>query len=469
MRLFEQWAGSGAAVLLGMAMIALPSASAHASEKEERQRELLRLAKQYEYERVYALGDRYGWTYANDPEVLMAYSESLAETARTIPDALRVPKVHKSIALFVEAYADLIKGHVNRAETTFLSLARSGDAKHLGYIGLLELSVTLRDFPAMSEWLAAFRNEPGLEQQFRWIVPSYTANYLAGLGKYGELTQFLDRQEVARTLPTEEMAIWRAVIVKRYNDFSTAHSAIDSAIAKGGLSAALVNTKAMLISSERGSQAGREYLKASQELIPRAWPVEFHRVVYEVDGGLISPEQAVDALVDIAKRRQHDAAAVLVVASTLEGLRASVASIYVVNTLPLPIEDLLRFASYQILLAKSHFNAGDTHSMNVAIERAQRMDPANPELLWLEYEIALTRKDYEPALKALSKLLNLDPYDKPALKAAMHVYEEMGRWDDVIEAGERFLQSRRVVSSRSETEVRERIRRATNIAREARK
>ena len=452
--------------LMSAAMVAFASAAtprATLEENTERSGEVLRLAKRFQYERILALGSQHGWKHGADPEVLMTYSRALLETGREIPDALRTPHASKSIALFVQAYTDLVRGQVNQAESAFLSLTNSGDAKPWGYIGLLEQSTMLRDFPALHKWLTEYRKQPALTQRFPWVVPHYTASYLGGVGKYRELAQSIERPKVASQLRIEALAALQADILVRRNEFAEAHAVIDSAIAKSGLDPDLAYVKATVISAEQGLRAAIEYLKASQERLPKAWVLEFHKVLHEAEAGLIDPVQTAKALVPLGFGRTFDAAATIAIASVLEDVGATPISASLIADLSLPVEDLGRYATYNIWLAKTYLRQSRTQSLKLAFRRAQQMDPANPDLLWLEYRIARTRKDHEGALGALTKLLEQDPNDKPALQAATRVYEEMGRWNDVIALGKQFLQSKRAISSNAEREVRNRVERAMRV------
>lgn len=453
--------------LIGAAIVAFASAAtprASLAKDTEVSSEVLRLAMRFEYERIVALGSQHRWKHGADPEVLMTYSRALLETGREIPDALRTPHTRKNVALFVEAYTDLIRGHVNRAESAFLSLTNSGDAKSLGCIGLLEQSTMLRDFPAMHRWLANCSKEPALARHFPWVVPHYTASYLSGAGSYRELAQLLERPQVAGQLRLQTVAVLQADILVRRNEFSEAHAVIDSAIAKSGLDPDLAYVKATVISAEKGLRSALEYLKASRERLPEAWVLEFHEVLHEAEAGLINPVQTAKALVPLGFSRTFDAAATIAIASALEDLGATPISDSLVSDLSLPVEDLRRYATYNIWLAKTYLRKGRTQSLDLAFRRAQQMDPANPDLLWLEYAIARARKNHEGALGALAKLLELDPNNKPALQAATRVHEEMRRWSDVIVLGKRFLQSKRVTSSNAEQEVRDRVQRAMKVS-----
>lgn len=458
--------------LLSVGALAYTSAGpSHASPTASAQlsKEVLHLNGRFEFEKIVELGMRHDWPYGGDPEVLMTYSRALLETGKEVPDTLRTPKAKRSVALFVGAHTDLVRGRIAQAESVFWSLTKSADAKAWGYIGLLEQSAALRDFPAMRQIIAEFRTNSDLENLFPWVVPHYTTFRLSALGKYRELAELLKAPGVVRHLRGQDVALLRSDILVRNNEFAEAHAVVDREIAKSGLTADLVYAKATITSAERGLRASSKYLRASQKLLPRAWVLEFHAVLHETEARIMSPTQTAHKLVGLGFERTFDAAGTIGTASLLEDLVATPVATALIEQLNLADEDLRRYATYHIWFAKAHLKERRTESMDLAVRRAIETDPANSGLLWLQYEIARTNRNHVGAIEVLSRMLELDPHNKSAMRAATRVYEDAGQLNDVITMGRRFLESKRAIGAIAEKDVRDRVQRATELMDKARK
>jgi tetratricopeptide (TPR) repeat protein len=423
--------------------------------------DILRLARIFDYGKIVELGERDNWKNAEDPEILMTYCRAIVETGKSLPNAFRAPRIPKNVALFAEAYLDLLKGHVNRAEARFVSLTKSDQHKTWGYLGTLEQSLITQDYVAMGNVLKEWQALSIDNHTMNWITPYYQVRYLSGIGRHEELARVLAEPELLQRLRPGYIAPFKAALLLRENRFSEAHAVLDASLAAVGFDVGLVLAKVSVISAEQGLSGASDYLQKIQRQIPRAWPIEIHRVLHETEGNRISSSEAAGALIAVVKRRPFDAETVVNVSPILFDLGDHAASIELLETLPTSLDDKLRFANYYLLMAKFDQREGTKHSLRNNLQRALEMHPADTQILWFKYSVSRREKNHVKAIETLNVLLQLDPNDRPALLAMTRVNEDMKQWDEVLQAGERFLGSKRVISVKAEEEVRNRMQRAS--------
>jgi len=421
----------------------------------------LQLLRTYDYPQLVNFGQEHQWKDADDPEVLMAYSRALLETGRLIPDGLRAPNVPEEVAAFAAAYFELLRGRVSYAEEQFRLLRKGDRGKLWGYLGQLEASLVTEDYVSMGRLLSEDQpSVPPNQPRFEMLIQHYGLMHLSGTAQYARLAQHLDAEQ-GRSLPAQWTAPLHAALLLRQNDFGQANKVIDEALAKSKFDPHVVLAKASVMSAEKGTAAAAAYLKDVGHKYPHAWPLILHRVGYEFEASVISAKDVVNTLARLGRGRVFDASSLIMVASTLVDFGDSTSALQLLDNLAASPDELIRFQSYSLLMAKWDELGGHAHSFANNVRRAREMYPADPAPLWLLYSAASKGKKSSEALQALEGLLKLDPYDRPALQALTRVHEDAGHWEKVIEVGNRFFGSQRVISAAAEKEVRDRMQRAS--------
>lgn len=419
---------------------------------------VLTASRAYEYRQVVDLGERTNWKGAEDPRVLMAYCRALLETGRLIPHALRAPNTPEHASSFGMAYWELLRGRVTYSEQQFRNLQKIKG--FWGYVGELEIALTINDFSSMARVLKDSRSAiASAPASVSSTMHYYSLLHLQGTAEYDHLGEELDT-EAGRSLPPEWTAPMHATLLLRRNEFARAHEKLDAALAKVEFDSDVVLAKASVLAAEKGTAVAAEYLKGLSQKYPKAWPLMVHASWYEFEASLISREELVARLASLGRSHPYIVSPLTVLASMLAALEAGAAAQQVLENIPLLADELVRFQAYSVMLAKWDLEAGLKHSFVNNVNRAREMYPADPEPLWLLYTAARKDGNWSQALQAVNALLKLDPHDKAALQALTRVLEDAGRWSMVVEAGERFLASRRAISEQARKEVQERVRRA---------
>lgn len=83
--------------------------------------------------------------------------------------------------------------------------------------------------------------------------------------------------------------------------------------------------------------------------------------------------------------------------------------------------------------ADTAYGQGDLNDARIYLERAEKQDPDNPEILNKLGFIHFKKDEYETALAKYERSLELDPYDDLTHNAAAAVLRRLGRLDEAQE------------------------------------
>ena len=106
-----------------------------------------------------------------------------------------------------------------------------------------------------------------------------------------------------------------------------------------------------------------------------------------------------------------------------------------------------------IIFVGKNISYAEKERSTKSINLAMKLYPKAPRFLWLIFDIAMEKHDYDKAAQALKEILELYPNEVSALSSMVELNYLRGEWDELSIAEKKINQSPRYISEGMRTKL----------------
>ncbi|MEK7079135.1 MAG: hypothetical protein AAB929_03620 [Patescibacteria group bacterium] len=406
---------------------------------------IINLARSFAYEQILNEFSNYSWNLKKDPAMLMIYCEALVESRKEFPHSLKSPPLPAYMAEFAQAYYNLLSGEIGDAFVRFYNLTNNQDnqdSEIWGYIGLLEAllyseNIENMEFPL--EKMQTILNQYASSVP-SWVIPYYSAWYYFYSGKFSEVEKTLQRY--SKNLDPVTFIDLKVQLLIRENHFKEAIEAIKNLPPELLNDQDIIDLESYIIQLESGHEAEVKYLHEKHKRFPYMWLIEQRYAEALIESGQI--DLGVDIFKKLASKRPFDIHIQINLSEKLlYNEKKEVRDI--LNKLR-NNPNVIQLPQFNVLLAQIFWGSGKKDIAQKYLDRARKLYPKNPYLLWLIYDIAMEKHDYDKANQALKEILELYPNEISVLASIVELNYLRGEWDELFLTEKKISQSPRYIS-----------------------
>ena len=395
------------------------------------------------------------WSDADDPRLIMDYSEALVETDAEVPGELKgkTPIIFR----FALAYHDLLRGETKESKQIFSALRDDKAGMLFGYVGLLELAKYTGNIMSMEPLLHELKRDiTGGMFAPKWVLPYFEATYDLNVGKYDEVAEMIRNAQVREALDQNMVNELQVPLLLRQNHLREARTQL----AHSAQTQDSIIAGADIIAAKDGYEVSSKLLKKKMLQFPLMRKVAeayvYHSLeVVHFDYKLSVPY--LNILVALQQKKTYDVPLKLGLANALFDTGDPLKILRTTELLS-ELHYADDFLFYDLMAAKLALFAKNPVDYKKYMKRAKEKAPLNVAVLWFSYQVAEREKDYGAALKDLEELLRTEPNNVFYLTAKAKTYAKLGRKNEAQNVVKQIMDSKRYFATYQRDELRNIVR-----------
>jgi tetratricopeptide (TPR) repeat protein len=390
--------------------------------------------------------ERYSWGARNSPDLLLLYCSSLWDLGKSVlPDAF-VAAAPAHVVAFARGYLTLLSGRAGGASAIFYKLGERNDplSRAWGNIGLLESALVTGNIAAMETPLGKvleIRNR-GLAGPVSRDIDFYDIYHKIHTARFADADKSLE--ETKNELHRVRYAELKLTLLLREDRFQEAEKMLQGLSEPERALDSIMVLHARLLQSMSGEQAQQAFLRDQFRKSPRNATIRLELAAARTFSSDAAQRAAGSAeLQKIRDDYPNEVGVQLYVANRLLDDGGSKDPLKGIRNLP---EVPVNFVMYHVVMAKALLPGGKTEAAMDNFNRARAMDAYDPEVLHLEYSIAMKRGDGKAAKRALLKALAVEPNAPDIMVALAELFQDEKNVVALLEVRDRVRALKRVVS-----------------------
>lgn len=405
------------------------------------------LARSFSYEQIVTEFSSYPWNREKDPSMLMVYCKAIVETGNILPASVKSPPLPTYMAEFTQGYFDLLSGRLQEAVNRFLNLINlkeNHEGQVWGNIGFLEFALYTESIANMEVPLKKlqFIAEQNPSTVSSWVIPHYSVWYYFNSGKFSEVDNII--QKYNKELDPITLLILQVELLVRDNRFEEAEKAIKNLPPDLSSDQDVIALEADIINLKHGLERWMKYLYEKHKQFPKMWLIEQRYGEALLESG--QTELGIEILKKIAQKRTFDVITQLYLAEDMLGYGKVDEAKEIFSHVRKKSAELPHYSTYYNFLSAKIFHIQKKEEeAQKSLSLAMKLYPKAPRFLWLMFDIAMKKRDYNNAHQTFKEILELYPNEVSALASMIELNYLRGEWGELFITEKKISQSPRYV------------------------
>ncbi len=382
------------------------------------------------------------------PYSLILLCSALHELEYDVTKFIKKHNSEKHVEKFAKSYSDLLKGKIEKAETSFSKMhTSSGIDQYYGAIGLLETAIFTLNHNALKELILKLKkNKKKQYNKLNEAILYYSIIYSYLTGDMQNVAKLLAKINSNVLYNDFELLLIEVEFQISQNRLEDALDSINDIISRFGPLQEAILIKYRLVEIRDGITNSKLFIDKMVNQNSNMWQLKLTQLFEQLE--LLEDDNRSDIVRDIvalANIRAHDLQSYLMISNSLLDYGYYIESGNLMNKFFRATDNQSKFFMSNVYMSKFHYSTNEEVRFNVSFATAKQQSPRDIGFLWFQYYLAVDREASLEAAKLINQILSFDPYNTSALYERMILNKNLNKWELVVSDADMIIESRRFV------------------------